>query len=103
MHFGDKEQLDNNIVELVVYKHQDLSNEKEYYFGIESIRKCQYICPSHFIKLLMCFEYMFKKEIDELDLDVFYVVQLKSIDGYGEFVIVSIERSSEDNDLDKLH
>ena len=105
MHYGDKEQLEKNILEIIIYKHGICGEtDDKYEIDLSSIRRCQYIRPWDMSRLLMDFQWRFKKEIDELEQEHFYLICVKDAGGYGDFKIKSIETLDDTlEDLDRLH
>lgn len=105
MHYGDKEQVEKNLIEIIIYKYEICGESKDKYdIDLSSIRKCQYIRPWDMSRLLMDFQWRFKKEMDELEHEHFYLVCVKDINGYGEFKIINIETLDDTLDeLDRLH
>jgi len=88
MHYGDEKQIDENYLDIVVYKHGIAGeSDDKYEIMIESIQNCQYIHPRYLTKLLMSFEYMFQDEIEKLEFEQFILMRIKDTTGYGDFEI----------------
>jgi len=102
MHYGDKEQIDNNILKIVVYKHTilDEKEETDYDLVVNSIQECKYFPINLLRKILEA------PEILKLNLEPekWYLITIKTDDGWLKTTIVDIEDVSLDkNDFYKLH
>lgn len=80
MHYGDFEQIENAILEVVLYLEPDdiVSRWKH---SISSIRKCQFISPHELIDFNYTFRYNFKSIIDTCKEEGYYIFTFGS-DGY---------------------
>jgi len=105
MHYGDKEQLENNILEIIVYKHGICGEaDDKYDIDLSCIKECRYIRPWYVAHLLIDFQWRFKKEIESLECEHFYLFSIKDATGYGDFKIIYIETVDNTlNELDRLH
>lgn len=103
MHYGDKEHIDSNILELIVYKHTSEFDEGGYYVSIESVYNCSHFSPRILARILVDFSKHFKKEAEEMDLEEWYLVKIKSYD-IESFELVGYENVSiTDDEFHRLH
>ncbi len=102
MHYYDKEHLENNILEIMVYTHGMIGKSGVHEIHITSIKKCKYFHPTHLKQVLEKPKKLFKnlKKITKLEVENFYLVSLKEIgerNGFN-YDIVKIEKISKDKD-----
>ncbi len=96
MHYGDKEQLDENKLVVIVYKHG--TNKKDKFdYELSSIQKCQYFPKALLKKILNKSNKTFKKVLKEEKEEEWYEIEIKSTDGYKKFDIISIQNVSDSN------
>jgi hypothetical protein len=76
MHYGDEEHIYKARLEVVIYKHEDLTNGG-YDYQICSIQKCQYMDMYVLRELWDNFETMFKKELKKVKPEKFYEVEFR--------------------------
>lgn len=91
MHYGDKEQIENNLLVVVVYKHShSIENMKnEFIYDLKSIQQCQYFTPSILKKILyMDKEWShtyFNKILDSYPVEHYYKITIKEL-GRNELI-----------------
>ena len=82
MHYGDPKHLEKALLQIVIYKHLDLTKEFAkkaedfFHYEICSIYKCQYMDMYLVHELWDNFDVIFKKELKKLKEEQFYLVTL---------------------------
>ena len=79
MHYGDPKHLKEAILQIVVYKHTDLTVkhiEELFDYRICSIYSCKHIDMYILIDFWDTFDIVFKKELKKLKEEKFYLVTL---------------------------
>lgn len=92
MHYGDKEQVDNNELVIVAYKHSTSKNGVFDYM-VTSIQKCQYFPPMLLTKILK----NPNKYLDFLkseDAEEWYLITMKCLDGYNDIETLNVKKVS---------
>ena len=114
MHYLDDKQIENNILQIVLYKHEVLPSEDEIDYEITSIQKCQYVPPRLILKLLKNPNKLSKfKEIAKLEIEKWWLLSFKQ-NKWDKLSLLSFEDVSDDDnnapygyrmrrDLFKLH
>lgn len=113
MHYGDKEQLEEARLEVVIYKHEKVKDEVRLKSGrlsrkcvgyeITSIQECKFVNPMALRRLLKD-TYRYVKRLDDMKFEEWYLVRFRDVDGYGKLSIESIHNVSlSQNQLLKLH
>lgn len=80
MHFGDKKHLKSAVLEIIIYKHTDLTVEyvKDIYnYELCSIYHAKYIDAYTVIELWDNFEKLFAKQLSKIEPEIFYHILLK--------------------------
>lgn len=109
MHYSDKEQLEKNILEIVLYTHGDLTNKKnKTHFQITSIHNCKYFSTMLLFQMMKNTNKFFSKneKTKNLKQEIFYLLKIKQTK-WHEFEIISIKEttdtSAEKNKFLTLH
>lgn len=101
MHYEDKEQLDQNHLELVVYCHESPYSKCGVEIEITSIQFCQYFQPRLLKKLIKKPNQLFSS--DMMRLEEWYRLSIKQT-GWDSFVVTEVENVSDStNKFHKLH
>lgn len=101
MHYLDKQQLDENILELVIYIHNILGDTDESSIQVSSIQTCKYISPSILQKVLMVPEYFIN--VRDYERERWLLVTLKETDDCL-LTVLSVENVTETkNEFHRLH
>ena len=105
MHYGDKNQLTNSHLEIVVYKHEILSTHRHLqrkeiyrnknglvskrcvYYEITSIRKCEKISPRVLNRILFDPYKHLAKALDFIPFEEWVLVKITDLDGYGKIKV----------------
>ena len=104
MHYGDKESLKENELVLVVYKHEVLGEENKFDYELSSIQSCKYFPPRLLMKIIVSPDKYLAEFFADKKIEEWYLITLKSTDGYDDFELTSIENvSNTDNDFHRLH
>ena len=118
MHYGDKQQIESAELEIVVYKHEILSNfvivvykheilsnfkHKEMkrnkngviskrcvHYQVTSIRKCQQISPQLLNRILSDPYKHLSKDLDFLPFEEWILVKITDLDGWGKIDVKPI-------------
>lgn len=95
MHYGDEEQLSKNILEVVIYKHQDLTSKKlKAIYQLTSIQNCKYIHPIALRKYLNNpIIAPIKKQLEDQPFEKYYSITLKeTINGLELINIINVSK-----------
>ena len=115
MHYGDKEQLDNSKLKLVVYNHSiagstlkknkdGLLSRRCVDYQVTSIQKCTCFSPSVLMKILKDPHKHLAKYLTDIPLESWILVKIEDLDGWGQLKVKSVEVVSEHPDeLLRLH
>lgn len=99
MHYGDQEQINNNLLKIVIYFHTTDTSKLE--IEVCSIQECKYFPIRLLQKILTA------PEILNLTLDTeeWYLITIRSNDGWLDFSVIGVENVSQDeeNKFLKLH
>jgi hypothetical protein len=98
MHYGDKNQLTNSHLEIVVYKHEILGKEisrnknglvskRCVDYEITSIRKCEKISPRVLNRILSDPYKHLTKALDFIPFEEWVLVKITDLDGYGKIKV----------------
>ena len=80
MHFGDKKHLKEAVLELIIYKHTDLTAEhtKDIFdYELCSIYNARYVDAYNIIDIWDNFEKLFHRHLVKIEPETFYRVTLK--------------------------
>ena len=100
MHYSDQEQLDENILKLAIYIHEE-DDSNELTVQVASIHECKYFNPRTLQKILMVPEHFINPT--GLETESWLLVSIKDM-GYDTTQILSIEDVSEsDTEFYRLH
>lgn len=80
MHYGDKKHLKEAVLELIIYKHRDLTVERTkdiFSYEICSIHNAKYIDAYNIWELWDEFDEMFPKQLKKIEEECFYLVTFK--------------------------
>jgi hypothetical protein len=105
MHYNDKEAVENNILEVVIYKHADLTKSHKFYYQVTSIQNCKYVRVGLLFWFLKNPDKFFKKlpEFKLLKEENWYYVVLKG-DGNGNLIVENVTNVTDsENDFHRLH
>ena len=103
MHYGDKEQIENNVLVLVVYKHST-SRKNSFEYELSAIHDCKMFPVRLLNKILSEPKKCLGKYFKDKEAECWYKATIKSTDGFFEFEVPSIEDVSESNsEFDRLH
>lgn len=111
MHYNDIEAVENNILEVVVYKHADLtksldlSKPDKFFYQVASIQNCKYVHDGLLLWFLKNSDKFFRKlpEFKLLKEENWYLVVLKG-DGNGTLLVQSITNVTDsENEFHRLH
>jgi len=103
MHYGDPEQLNKNILQVVFYKHQILGTKKATY-DFTSIQNCKFIHPTtlkNFLKNPLLPE--IKEKLKNLPYEGFYLFILQENKNRQLRIINVCETTNKRNKLYFLH
>ena len=101
MHYEDKEQLEQNHLEIVVYCHDSPHNKYGLDLTITSIQSCQYFQPRLLKKLIKKPNQLFSS--GTMRLEEWYRLRIKQT-GWDSFVVTEVENVSDSiNEFHKLH
>lgn len=102
MHYGDNEQILENELIIIIYKH--VTEKKNIFdYEIASIQKCNYFSPRLLKNLLIKPNKFLKKQFKELKSEEWYEIFIKENEN-SEIVIVSTTNvSHSENEFHKLH
>lgn len=101
MHYEDKEQLDQNHLELVVYCHESPYSKCGVEIEITSIQSCQYFQPRLLKKLIKKPNQLFSS--NKMYLEQWYRLRINQT-SWGSFVVTEVENVSDSiNEFHKLH
>jgi len=103
MHYGDNEQIKENILILIVYKHAT-GSKNVFDYQITSVKKCQYF-PTHLLSdMIKRPNHYFIKPLKSLKEESWQELTIKSSDGYDKYTIDKIvDVTDNNNELDRLH
>jgi len=111
MHYCDTEQLKDNILQVVFYKHcvskndDDTYSDKNYDVSLESIQQCRYINPYILKKFLVVYEYILADELNEIDPERWYQFTIRytgwEVDCFKVEKIEDVSESS--SEFHRLH
>jgi hypothetical protein len=105
MHYGDEEWVRYNKLELMVYKHEDLTdNKNDNLVEITSVRSCRQWPAYLTCEVLHGCKFMFKDQFKSMDYDEWYMltVRLDKDMNYIVDSLVKIEADDKD-DTKRLH
>lgn len=103
MHYGDDEQIKENSLILIAYKH-GTGNKNVFSYEISSVKKCQYFPVRLLGDIIKRPNHYFVKPLKSLKEENWYELVIKSPDGYDKYIIEKItEVTNSDNEFDKLH
>lgn len=94
MHYGDLKHIKSAKCEIVIYAHEESAKKNQLTmidYEICSIYKCQHIDMYAFQALWDNFEITFKKQLDKLDRETFYLITL-SVNKINEFTWVKSKK-----------
>lgn len=100
MHYSDPKHKKEQILEVVIYKH----NGGE--FDLDSIQSCKYINPYVLKHFLEAYEYLLEDAIAKLNCEEWFLFKLKWIDVFNkrDITITSITNvSNSNNEFHRLH
>lgn len=119
MHYGDKKQLKSSTLEIVVYKHEVLSNFKSKAlkinkngvtskrcvdYEIASIQKCKHFNPRVLRSILKDPYKHLSKALEKAKYEEWLLVKIYDTSGYGDLRIIPVMNVSEHkNDFLRLH
>lgn len=112
MHYGDEKQLKENVLQVVIYKHgvvidedeAHLYSDRDYMLSLDSIQKCQYVCPRTLRHFLEAYPYLLDERFKELPEEEHYLVTIRYT-GYEETCFdVEVEKVTfSENEFYGLH
>lgn len=110
MHYGDKEQVEENIIVIGVYLHEKYKKDSKGSYQptgkldiieVKSIQECRYVSPWSVSKLIKKPGKFIK--ITDQKLESWYLVTLSETD-WGELEVLSIGNvSKSENEFHRLH
>lgn len=104
MHYGDKKHLKENELQVVVYKHEICGKEDSYDYDITSIQSCNYFPPRLLKELFSDPAKYLENDFKDKKSEEWYLVTIKSTDGYNDMKIKSIKLVSKSrNEFHRLH
>jgi len=89
MHYEDEDWIRKNNLSVVIYKRKDLRDDK-FYYDLCSIYESKHIHPFSLVKFIYSFEFMFSSELELLEEERFYFLDLKQND-FDNFILKSIK------------
>lgn len=109
MHYGNKKQLIDCSLEVVIYKHEicgakhkinknGIQSRRFVDYEITSIRKCEKFPPRVLSRILKDpYEYL-SKSLNSLPFEEWVLVKIEDLDGYGKVNVKPISMVSEHPD-----
>lgn len=102
MHYGDTEQLENNSLNIVIYKH-GTPKEDVFEYMVESIQSCKYFPPNILKNILTNPNKYFSEKFKNKKSEEFYLTTIKIVD-INDTLTWSIKNvSKRKNEFYRLH
>jgi len=97
MHYGDREHIEENRLKIVVYKH-GTPEDGVFDYRVTSINECRYFPTYLLSKILVEPKYYLADLLKDKKEESWYLIEMRSVDGYSRYEIMFIMDVSEDGD-----
>jgi len=90
MHYGDEEQMVENKLVMVVYKHTILGKKGKFDYHIQSIQECKYFPPNLLAKFIRKPNKHFRDILENEKPESWIKITIRNLDGWNAFQVEEV-------------